>query len=385
MADASEAERTAVDAAGPPRLIRSATVVFFVPATVTFVWAVLVIGSGELDRVLSHWESSVTMAAGSFLAGASPEGGGAVAFPVFTKVLHVPASVARTFSLCIQAVGMTSAAIAIILTGRTIELRALLIAVVAGSAGFLAALLALTEFDTLFWSSRLPASYVKVTFTLVLAGMATVMLTALRKAEYGTQQVEGWNRRMTVGLAVAAFGGGVLASLTGTGVNALVFLFVVLVLGLHPRVGVPTSVIAMAAISLIGLATLGVADGQLAVATNDAGDVVRVGGAEVAPLPGSEFDLLGLWLAAVTIVVWGAPLGAYVVHRLREQWLVGFLLLLATTEVVSTVILLDDLRSDPVLIAYGLIGLVGAIAGVRLVARHRALFRGDGATPVAAD
>ena len=77
------------------------------------------------------------------------------------------------------------------------------------------------------------------------------------------------------------------------------------------------------------------------------------------------------------IVVWGAPLGTYVVHRLREQWLVMFLALIATTEVVSTVILLEDRRTDPALIAYGLVGLVVAIVGVRWVPAHRELLCGE--------
>ena len=378
MGDGSEADRAVASSGASAgwRRLSSPAAALIVPSAITVVWAVLVIGGGELERVLAHWESSLTMTAGSFLAGASPEGGGAIAFPVFTKVLHVPPAVARTFSLCIQAVGMTSAAVAIILARRTIELRALVISVAAGSVGFLVALLALSDFDALFWQSRLPPSYVKVTFTVVLAGMATVMFTSLRSTDFGTDRVEAWTRRMMIGLAVAAFVGGVLTSLTGTGVNVLVFLFVVLVFGLHPRVGVPTSVIAMAAISLIGLAILGVVDGQLAVSTNAAGDVVRVGGETVGPLS-EEYDLLGLWLTAVPIVVWGAPLGAYVVHRLREQWLVMFLALLATTEVVSTVILLEDLRTDPALIAYGLVGLVVAIVGVRWVSAHRELLCGE--------
>jgi uncharacterized membrane protein YfcA len=377
VGDASEADRAASASPGVVwRRLTSPRGALLVPAAVTLVWAVVVVGSGELERVLSHWESSLTMAGGSFLGGASPGGGGAVAFPVFTKVLDITPPVARTFSLCIQAVGMTSAGIAIVLTGRTIEVRALLLSILGGTAGFLVAVLTLSDFDSLFWASRLPASYVKVTFTVVLAGMAMVMLTSWRRGEFGSQHLVLWTRRMTVGLLLAAFLGGVLASLVGTGVNVLVFLFIVLVFGLHPRVGVPTSVIAMAAISLVGLATLGVIDGQLAVSTNEAGEVVRVGGEDVAAL-GEEFDLLGLWLAAVPVAVWGAPFGAWVVHRLHEEWLVIFLAFLAIAEVVSTVVLLDDLRSDVWLVGYGLIGLIVAVVGVRWISVHREWLCGE--------
>lgn len=54
------------------------------------------------------------MVLGSFVAGASAEGGVAVAFPVFTKVLCIPATDARIFGLMIQAVGMTVASIVIV-------------------------------------------------------------------------------------------------------------------------------------------------------------------------------------------------------------------------------------------------------------------------------
>ena len=61
----------------------------------------------------SLWPVSATMALGSFVAGATPQGGATVAFPVFTKVLQIPAGDARTFGLMIQAVGMTIAGVLI--------------------------------------------------------------------------------------------------------------------------------------------------------------------------------------------------------------------------------------------------------------------------------
>ncbi len=48
---------------------------------------------------------SLTMIFGSMVAGATSEGGGAVAFPVMTLALKVPPSVARDFSLMCQSFG----------------------------------------------------------------------------------------------------------------------------------------------------------------------------------------------------------------------------------------------------------------------------------------
>ena len=51
----------------------------------------------------------------------SSEGGGAVAFPVMTLVLHVSPQVARDFSLMIQSCGMTAAAFTIAWMGVQVE------------------------------------------------------------------------------------------------------------------------------------------------------------------------------------------------------------------------------------------------------------------------
>ena len=62
--------------------------------------------SGSFDN--PRWYMSITMIFGSMVAGATPEGGGAIAFPVMTLALGVKPSVARDFSFMIQSVGMTA-------------------------------------------------------------------------------------------------------------------------------------------------------------------------------------------------------------------------------------------------------------------------------------
>ena len=164
----------------------------------------------------------------------------------------------------------------------------------------------------------------------------------------------------------------------GTGLNALLFLFMVAMLGMHPRISVPTSVVTMAAVSVVGLVILGIGHGQLDVALNGSGEVVAVGGATIEAEAASSHDLRGLWLAAVPIVVWGAPLGTYVVHRLREEWLVLFLGALATVEVVSTIVLVETLRSDLGLAIYGVVSLAVAVIGIRVLATRRDAILGRG-------
>lgn len=352
-----------------PGLLRRAAI-WTIPAGITVGWLAYVIGAGQWSRVAMHWRSSLTMIFGSFVAGATPQGGGAVAFPVFTKVLEVPADVARTFSLSIQAVGMVTAALIILLAGRKVEKKAIVASGLAGMVGFLGALYVLGRPDTPFWAFRVSPAYVKVTFTIILAAMAYVVWLALDEGDCGVEDLPKWNRRMWIGILFSGFAGGVASALTGSGVDVVLFLFIVVLAGLHPRVGVPTSVIAMAFVSSLGFLVLGVIHGQLDV-TLAGESVVAIGGVAIAPGLAAHYDIFGLWLAAVPIVVWGAPLGTYFIHGMREGRLIAFVAAMAAVEVVSTAIFLDDLRTDGGLLAYAIGGLMIAIASVWYLNRHR--------------
>jgi hypothetical protein len=57
---------------------------------------------------------SITMIFGSFVAGGSSEGDGAIAFPVMTLVFKIHTAEARNFSVAIQNIEMTAATLWII-------------------------------------------------------------------------------------------------------------------------------------------------------------------------------------------------------------------------------------------------------------------------------
>jgi len=69
------------------------------------------------------WPGALTMVGGSFVAGSTPLGGGAVAFPVFSKLLNATTDDARTFGFLIQAVGMSFATLFFILHRMSINWR----------------------------------------------------------------------------------------------------------------------------------------------------------------------------------------------------------------------------------------------------------------------
>lgn len=367
-----------------------------VSSTITLSWLVAVTAFGLWPRVADNWVASLTMVAGSVVAGATPQGGGAVAFPVFTKALEVPADVARTFSLCIQTVGMGTATAWIVIRRRAVHWRAVALAAPTASAAMVAGLFLLGRPGEPFWPSVLPGPYVKVTFTAVVVTMAAVSWLAYRRPIVEREVRLPLRTNTSVGLVLgAALAGGLAASLVGSGSDVLIYIAIVVVLGLSPEVGVPTSVVVMATVSAVGFVVLGLVDGQLDV-TLDGSSVVAVGGQAVGlvdgavvdvgattsadvGIPARRFDLLGLWIAAVPVVAWGAPMGAVIAGRLTDRMMVRVVAALAAAELVTTIVFLDDIRTDPALAAFGTCVAAVLIGSCWLARRHRRrLFGVDG-------
>lgn len=353
---------------------RRARLAFVFPVLVTVTWFVAVLVTGNFGRVWDNIVATPTMLFGSFVAGSTPQGGGAVAFPVFTKALGVPSDVARTFSLAIQSIGMTAASVAILVRRRPIDAPAVLWSLPMGILGLFLGLFFLCDPSTPFWRSILPGAYVKVLFTLLVLAMAFVVYLGSRvPVREVRQSVSPLGARQIGFLMVGALLGGLASSQVGSGSDVLFYLVVVVLLGLEPRIGVPSSVLVMAAVSLTGWVFLGLVHGQLDVAIVG-GDVVRVGDtviADPARYPADRFDLLGLWLAAVPVVCWGAPLGSAFAARITSRQLAMFVAVLAAAEGITTVVFVRELRTDPALITFAVAGATLLGAGLWLCVRYR--------------
>uniref|UniRef100_A0AC35FNK2 Membrane transporter protein n=1 Tax=Panagrolaimus sp. PS1159 TaxID=55785 RepID=A0AC35FNK2_9BILA len=99
---------------------------FLIPFVVAqFAWWCTAIRYDYLSLYETHWQLPVTMIGGAIVAGMTAEGGGAVAFPVMTFILHLTPKCARDFSLMIQSVGMSLALFVIIFMRIQIEWRAI--------------------------------------------------------------------------------------------------------------------------------------------------------------------------------------------------------------------------------------------------------------------
>ena len=138
-------------------------------------WLAGMVSGGRWGLFRDNFFMSLTMAVGSFIAGATSEGGGAVAFPVMTLGFGIAPPVARDFSLMIQAVGMTAAGFTILFTGIEVERRALLWSSIGGALGIVLGLEQVAP--------RMTPAYAKMFFTATWLSFAFALFWINRYRE----------------------------------------------------------------------------------------------------------------------------------------------------------------------------------------------------------
>jgi uncharacterized membrane protein YfcA len=301
-------------------------------ATVFVAW-LLFGGERALQAVADHWQVSLTMVFGSLVGGGTSEGGGAVAFPVMTKVLAVPAPEARLFTFAIQSVGMGAATLTIALNRVPVEWRAI-------RNGAPWAVLGVA-FSSLVLAPRLDAPSVRLLFTAILVSLALALGISRRCSPDRRNELERVGRRERAALFGAGLAGGLLSGAAGLGENTVMFALLVLGFRVCERVVTPTTVILLTLVSWSGFAT------HLFLMGDFTGPVVD------------------MWLAAVPIVAIGAPTGALICTRMSRHSIVRLLYVLISIEFVSTLLLVP--LSVERVILFGL-----AIAGFTLLCAQMA-------------
>lgn len=251
----------------------------------------------------THWPASATMVLGSFVAGITAEGGGAVAFPVFTKVLHIASGNARTFSLMIQTFGMGMASVFIVTRRIRVLPRVILYVSLGGIVGHAIGL---------FWFP-LPAPYPKILFTFITTVFGVALLVSRWGLHWTPQQdLPQWTAVHRLIFVLLGLFGGIVAANVGSGIDVVTFIVLTLMFGVNEKISTPTTVVIMGLNSLIGFLLHGV------VAQDIAPDVWRY------------------WLVAVPIVIVGAPFGAFVGSKISRDAVIIFLAVLISLELVTT-------------------------------------------------
>ena len=299
------------------------TVVLSVALIVWAAWLTILGHQEAIANLIHHWKIALTMVFGSMIAGGTSVGGGAVAFPVFTKILAIPPHDAKVFSLAIQSVGMSAASLAIWMTGIRVEGRVILWGSLGGVVGIFLGLGVLAPL--------LPADVIKMSFTLMLTSFAITLLVLNqgKKQRHVTLPVWGAQERILfLGTGVL---GGLMSGCVGNGIDILIFSVMVLLFRISEKIATPTSVVLMAINAIAGL-------------------VLQVWVFHDFAAPVQEY-----WLAAVPIVVVGAPLGAIFCSLLRRETIANLLIGLICIELVTSIVLIP-LR--PTVIYSGLVTLI---------------------------
>lgn len=296
-------------------------------------WLTLVLAGGYLDTVIEHWPIALTMLFGSYVAGSTPMGGGTVGFPVLVLLFNQDPNLGRDFSFAVQSIGMTSAGIFIVSSRVPVAWRMLKFAMLGSLVG--------TPAGIVLFAPMVGGDAIKVLFAVVWASFG--VLTFLRIRGMATLQgiAAGYPRLdKVIGLAVGVFGGFFVASVTGVGIDMLIYCALVLIRRADLKIAVPTSVILMSFNSVLGIAT-----------KNLLGDV--------------QAGVFENWLAAAPVVALGAPLGALVVNYVGR---VPTLLVVATLCIGQFV--------WTYYVGWSGLGIIGLILGLAGLLAFQGIFEG---------
>ena len=249
-------------------------------------WFVLFHQFNQLSFLLEHWYYPAIMIAGAFVAGVTPEGGGAVAFPVLNIFLNIDRTMARDFSLMIQSIGMTSASI-FILSHKANSLKTykpLLVFIPVAFIGFVLGMQLLQQ---------LPVYIMQALFLSLITSFAVVYSFGKHR---GSKASLDLNKPMDfVLLLLMLLAGGMCASLFGTGADIILYTLLVTRFRMQEKVATHMSIMLMASISVLGYAYRHFVD------------------------QGLTAYQVQTWLCAYPVVLLMAPLGAYVLHRINKE------------------------------------------------------------------
>lgn len=277
---------------------------------------------------------SITMFFGSMIAGGTSEGGASVAFPVMTLIFGIEPATARDFSLLIQSVGMTSASFTLLYMRIRIEKDALLYGSLGGAAGMM--------FGLVHVSGKLPAPISKMLFVSVWLGFAASLFWLNRiHGRYVHMKVQFMSNWKICVLLWFGFVGGILSSISGSGLDICTFACLTLLFRVSEKVATPTSVVLMAINSLFGVLF------------------------KVIFLDGFPPLALEFWAVCVPVVVIGAPLGSFLssfVHRIIYS------LCIYITDVAQFIGALVVVKQTPLLVLMTCLIVVVAIAVFSLLA-----------------
>lgn len=286
--------------------MRTKALMIFTPVAmvILLLWALYMQTTSSWYLFAENWFMTVTMIFGSFIAGASSEGGGAIAYPAMTLLFQIEPDVARNFSFAIQSVGMVMASLWILASKIKIEKNYLLIA---GFGGFFGII-----FGSVFIAPFIKPDFAKMMFVSfwLSFGIALWVVNFVnnRKSE---EKLPNLSSFQITELVMIGFIGGIFSSILGNGLDICSFSYVVLKYRLSEKIATPTSVILMASNAVVGFAM------------------------NVFILDTMQVEAIQYWLVSIPVVIFGAPLGAYLITLIKRKTISLILILIILAQFIT--------------------------------------------------
>lgn len=255
---------------------------------VMFGWFYYMFQNDSFEIYTRQWATVITMIFGSFIAGASPEGSAAVAYPIFTLILKIEPAVARNFAFAIQSIGMTSASLLIIGMRLKVDWNYIIFVTIGGVVG-----LFLGTYYVVPYVSPVQAKLFFVSLYLSF-GIALWIQNRRPKREV-FEKIEDFKNSDKVRLIAFGLVGGIISSIFGTGINIFTFCLMTIYYRVSEKIATPSSVIIMTIETILGLFI----HTQL---TKD-----------------FQPEAFEIWLACVPFVAIFAPLGAFVISKMPRE------------------------------------------------------------------
>ncbi len=292
---------------------------WYLAAFVWVCWAIGVYLFVDANVFATGWPIAPTMLVGSFIAGSTSAGGGAVAFPVMTLLFGVDPPIARDFSLMIQSVGMGAASIGIVLMSIRVEWKAIILSNLGGVLGILIGLQI---------SASWPPAFTKMFFVSLWLAIALALYLINRGGRDVVQKIDKYDGRKIAALLTIGVAGGTVSGMTGSGLDILTFAVLTMAYRLNESVATPTSVVIMAINSLVGVS-------------------ICMFGNKLST------ESLTYWWCAVPVVVIGAPLGAWYIKNKTRETVTRFLYVSILVQFIGAMLIVPQ--------SIGTLSLVGCV------------------------
>jgi uncharacterized protein len=258
------------------------------------IWLYFVSQNNLFYYIEKHVWAVVTMIFGSFIAGSSPEGSAAVAYPVFTLLLDIKPAIARNFAFAIQSLGMTSASLLIFGLKLKIDWNYIKYVTIGGVFGLV--------LGTYYVVPLISPPMAKLFFVSLWLSFGIVLWRENSKPTRVVHDlIENFQKSDMFRLLFFGLIGGIISSIFGTGINIFTFCLMTIYYGINEKVAVPSSIIIMSIETILGF-------------------FIHAG-----VINDFQPEAFEMWIACIPFVIIFAPLGSFVVSKLPRTAIANFL------------------------------------------------------------